>query len=99
MLPADYFKCMSMCTKKVTDKVDAPILVNAVSTALCPSISELRGRHSQQQMAPRFNRSPNISKCQVSDCQSIDENKDNEKNYQTDKRSLFTIRLYTWSKM
>ena len=79
ILPADYFKCMSKCIakgygekilrpKKVTDKVDAPKSVNAVAAALCPSISELQGRHSQCQMAPRLPRSPNICNCQVSDC-------------------------------
>ena len=94
----------------MTDKVDAPESVNAVAAALCPWISELRGRHSQRQMTPRPLRSANISKCQVSDCdqKSVDENKDNEKSYQIDKRFLFTIktdqrflftRLYTCSKM
>ena len=59
----------SMLTpKKVTEKVDAPKSVDAVAPALCSSISELRDRRSQCQMAPRFPRSPNISKCQVSDC-------------------------------
>ena len=54
--------------KKVTDKVDAPISVDAVATALYPLISELRGRHSQRQMATRFSCSPNLSKCQAFDC-------------------------------
>ena len=110
--PIDYFKCISMCItmdnaevfyslKKVTDKVDAPKSVNAVAAALCPLIPELQGRHSQRQMALLLPRSASVSKCQVSDChsKSIDENKDNEKNYQTDKTFLFTIRLYTGSKM
>ena len=61
-------RCDFLRSKKVTDKVDASKLVNAVAAALCPSISELRGRQSQRQMAPRLPRSPNISKCQVSDC-------------------------------
>ena len=38
--------------KKVTDKDDAPKSVNPVAPALCPWISELRGRHSQHQMVP-----------------------------------------------
>ena len=54
--------------KKVTDKVDAPKLVDVVAAALCPSISELRVRHSQRYTAPPFSRSPDLSKCQVSDC-------------------------------
>ena len=54
--------------KKVTDKDDAPKSVNPVAPALCPWISELRGRHSQHQMVPTLPFSPNISKCQVSDC-------------------------------
>ena len=54
--------------KKVTDKVDTPKSINAVPAALCLLISELRGRHSQRHMAPQRPRSPNISKCQVSDC-------------------------------
>ena len=54
--------------KKVTDKVDAPKSVNAVAAAVCASISELRGIHNKCQMAPRLPRSPNISKCLVSDC-------------------------------
>ena len=54
--------------KKVTNKVDAPKLVNVVAAALCPSISELWGRYSQRQMVSRLPRSPNISKCQVYDC-------------------------------
>ena len=61
-------RCDFLRPKKVTDEVDAPKSVNAVAAALCPSISELRGRHSQHQMAPRLSRSPSISKCQVSDC-------------------------------
>ena len=69
ILPIDYIKSMPMCTtkgyaetpKKVTEEVDAPKSVDAVAAALCPSISELRGRHSQCQMAPRLPRSPNIS--------------------------------------
>ena len=48
--------------KKVTDKVGAPKYVDAVAAALCPSISELLGRHSQRQMAPRLPRSPDLSK-------------------------------------
>ena len=52
--------------KKVTDKVGAPKSVNTVAAALCPSMSELRGRHSQHQMVPRLPHSPNISRCQVS---------------------------------
>ena len=54
--------------KKVTDKDDAPKSVNVIAPALCPWISELRGRHSQHQMVPSPPHSPNISKCQVSDC-------------------------------
>ena len=79
----------------MTDKVDAPKSVNAVATALCPSISELQGRHSQRQMALRFPRSPKISDCQVSDChyKPIDEKKDNEKKYQTDKRFLIHCQI------
>ena len=94
-------RCDFLRPKKVTDKVDVPKSVNAVTVALCPSISELRRRHRQCQMAPRLPRSPSTRKCQVSDCcqKSIDENKDNGKNYQTDKRFLFTITLYTCSKM
>ena len=59
------------------DKVDEPESVNAVEAALSPSISELRGRHTQ-----RLPHSPIISKCQVSDCyyKPIDENKNNEQN-------------------
>ena len=94
----------------MTEKVDAPESVNAVADALCPWISELRGRHSQRQMTPRPIHSANISKCQVSDCdqKSVNKNKDNEKSYQIDKRFLFTIktdqrflftRLYTCSEM
>ena len=55
--------------KKVTDKVDAHKSAHAVAAALYPSISELRGRHSQRKMAPRFPRSPDLSKCQASDGQ------------------------------
>ena len=54
--------------KKVTDKVGAPKSVDAFAAALCPSISELRGGHSQRQMAPRLPRSPDLSKYQVFDC-------------------------------
>ena len=54
--------------KKATDKVGALKFVDAVAAALYPSRSELRGRHSQRQMAPRLPRSPDLSKCQVSDC-------------------------------
>ena len=61
-------RCDFLRPKKVTDNVDAPKSVNEVAAALCPLISELRGRHSQRQMAPRLPCSPNISKCQVSDC-------------------------------
>ena len=70
ILPKDYFKCMSMCIrrKKVTATVDAPKSVNAVAAMLHPWISELRGKHGQRQMTPRFFRSPNRSKCQLSDC-------------------------------
>ena len=46
----------------------ARLNVNAVAAALYPSISELRGRHSQCQIAPRLPRSPDLIKCQVSDC-------------------------------
>ena len=53
--------------KKVTEKVDTPKSVDAVTAALCPLISKLRGRWNQCQIAPRLSRSPNISKCQVSD--------------------------------
>ena len=49
--------------KKVTDKVDAPESASAVAAALCFSLAD-----SQRQMVPRLPRSPNISKCQVSDC-------------------------------
>ena len=52
----------------VSDKVNAPKSIDAVATALCASISELRCRHSQRQMAPQLPRSPDLSKCQVSDC-------------------------------
>ena len=62
ILPIDYFKCMSvhdkelrwdiLRAKKVTDKDDAPKSVNVIAPALCPWISELRGRHSQHQMVP-----------------------------------------------
>ena len=55
--PTDYFQIYAYIyitkgdavrTKKVTDKVEAPKSVDAVTAALCPSISELRGRHSQR---------------------------------------------------
>ena len=61
-------RCIFLRPKKVTDIVDAPKPVNAVVIALCPSICEPRGRHNQRQMAPQLPRSPNVSKCQVSDC-------------------------------
>ena len=61
-------RCDFLTPKKVSDKVDEPKSVNAVAAALCPSISKLQGRYRQRQMAPRHLRSPNISKCQVSDC-------------------------------
>ena len=54
--------------KRVTGKVYTPKSVNTLAATLCPSISELWDRYSQRQMAPRLPRSPNISKCQVSDC-------------------------------
>ena len=70
ILPIDNFKSMhkGLCwdfltPMKVTDKVDAPKLINAVAAALCPSISELQGRHSQRQMAPQLPCSPNLNKC------------------------------------
>ena len=55
-------------TFKLTDKVRATKYVDVVAAVLCLSISELRGRHSQRQIAPRLPRSPDLSKCQVSDC-------------------------------
>ena len=54
--------------RKKKKKVGAPKSVNAVAAVLCPLITELQGRHSQRQMAPQLSHSPNISKCQVSDC-------------------------------
>ena len=52
----------------MTDKIDAPKSVDSVAPALCHSIPELRGRHSQRQMAPWLPRSPHLRKCQVSGC-------------------------------
>lgn len=52
--------------KKVTDKINVPKSVDAFATTLCPSISELRGRLSQRQMAPWLPCPPNLNKCQVS---------------------------------
>ena len=52
----------------MTEKVDAPKSVDVVAAALCPSISELRGRHSQCQMIPQLPCLPDLIKCQVSDC-------------------------------
>ena len=54
--------------KKLTDTVGEPKSVNTVATVLCLLISELRGRHSERQMASGLSHSPNISKCQVSYC-------------------------------
>ena len=46
----------------------APKSVDGAAATLCPSISELRVRHSQRQMAPQLPRSPDLSKSQVSGC-------------------------------
>ena len=54
--------------KKVTEKVDAPKSVDEVVAALSPSISELQCKYSQHQMVTWLPRSPDLNKCQVSDC-------------------------------
>ena len=57
----DYPFLMTMLKpKKVTNKVDTPKSVDVVAAALCSSISELRDRHSQRQMAPQLPRSPDL---------------------------------------
>ena len=66
--------------KKVTDKDDAPN--QSMSLPQCCALGYLNFEaDSQHQMVPTLPCSPNISKCQVSDCheKSIDENKDMRK--------------------
>ena len=77
ILPIDYFKCMSvhdkelrwdiLRPKKVTDKDDAPN--QSMSLPQCCALGYLNFEaDSQHQMVPTLPCSPNISKCQVSDC-------------------------------
>ena len=65
IFPIDYFQMYAyvhykglrwdfLRPKELTHKVNAPKSVDAVAAALCPSISELRGRQSQCQIAPRL---------------------------------------------
>ena len=87
ILPIDYFKCMSMCN--TTGYAETFLDLRkwlAKSTRLnqsmqLPLCCALRYLNFEVNGKPRFYRSPNISRCQVSDChsKSVDENKDNEK--------------------